>query len=58
MVDHDSDIFCGHEYAIQNITWGMAVENKNQVIKDYYADLIKQQSEYGVPCSIPSSLKK
>ena len=58
IVDHDSDIFCGHEYAIQNITWGMGVERNNKIIKDYHSDLLKQQSEYGVPCSIPSSLRK
>ena len=25
IIDLDSDIFCGHEYAIQNLSWGMAV---------------------------------
>lgn len=27
--DLDSDIFCGHEYAISNLKWGMAVEKSN-----------------------------
>jgi hypothetical protein len=29
-IDLDSDIFCGHEYSLQNLTWGMEVEPKNE----------------------------
>ena len=29
-IDLDSDIFCGHEYALQNLTWALEVETKNE----------------------------
>ena len=57
-IDLDSDMFCGHEYAIQNLTWGLAVESQNQAIKDLLANFTKQEADHGVPCSIPSSLRK
>ena len=57
-IDLDSDVFCGHEYAIQNLTWGKGVENNNQAIEGFLSDLLKQQAEYGIACSIPSSLRK
>lgn len=41
-IDLDSDIFCGHEYALANLKWGMAVEKNNEAMKQYYGKLEKE----------------
>lgn len=57
-IDLDSDIFCGHEYAMANLKWGMAVEKNNEAMKLFYAKLEKQEESQGLVCSIPSSLRQ
>ena len=46
-INLDSDIFCGHEYAIQNLSWGMAVENTNQTLINLHSEFTKQKDEKG-----------
>lgn len=57
-IDLDSDVFCGHEYALQNLEWGAAVEPDNQAIQHLRTQLLTQQADQGFPCSIPSSLRR
>ena len=38
-IDQESDIFCGHEYAIANLQWGMQVEKQNEQIREFYTQL-------------------
>jgi hydroxyacylglutathione hydrolase len=57
-IDLESDIFCGHEYALANLSWGMSVETQNEAIKQLHSELKKQEAKHGIPCSIPSSLNK
>lgn len=38
-VDLDSDIFCGHEYAMANLGWGMKVEPNNNSMKELHLKL-------------------
>ena len=35
-IDLESDIFCGHEYSLQNLAWGTAVEPNNQPMKQLF----------------------
>lgn len=58
IIDLDSEIFCGHEYALANLKWGTSVEKDNTDMKEFYSELEKASNSQGGVCSIPSSLKK
>ncbi|MGE3975544.1 MAG: hydroxyacylglutathione hydrolase [Bdellovibrionales bacterium] len=51
----DTKIFCGHEYALQNVEFALQLEPKNILLQKHFHK-IKELREKGQP-SVPTSLK-
>lgn len=49
-------VFCGHEYAIQNLKFGLSIEPQNQDILSIMED-IKAKRKINEP-SVPSTIGK
>lgn len=54
----DTKVYCGHEYAIQNLSFGLSVEPENQDIAKKLA-WVKEQREASPPLpSVPSTIEE
>lgn len=53
-MNHFQEVYCGHEYALQNLAFGLHVEPDNDTIKQKIA-WVKERRDNGLP-SVPSTI--
>ena len=52
-LSEDTQIYCGHEYTLQNLRFAASVEPKNEAVRAHY----KQLQEKKDGCSLPSTIR-
>lgn len=53
---HNTNIYCGHEYTLNNIKFCLSLDKENQILKKTYNE-IKKKIDLNIP-SIPTTLKE